>query len=175
MYCGMTETPYISSIEADQLFNECHRASPQNILEKLAFVAAWSTSGRHAALFEYDTDLNHALYLLGQAFEKMEQRDEAAKFYRLAIEAWPIDEDAYVAYSNTEVNRDNQIEVLERGLILFDDPRVRFNLAHAYLDVGKESDALRHLRFIDKSWSHFDAVARDMERAKKLIKSKKKY
>lgn len=154
---------WVSDSEADTLFFELRSAKPSEQIERLQFVVDWLNGTRVNSLFEYDTDLNHTLYLLGLSHESEGRFSEAALFFRSAIEVWPQDIAAYIAFSNVSDNLNDQIEVLENGLKHFDDPRVRLNLAHAYGDNGNASMALHHLSAIPKNWPEYSIVGEDIE------------
>ncbi len=140
------------------------------MLVNLAFVTGWVEEGQQRPAFEYDTDLNHALYLLGLAHESQGNLTQAARYFLEAIKVWPEDAQSYVAYSNTEVDLERQIEVLEGGLCIFDDPSVRFNLAHAYMDLERFGKALVHLEAIDSEWDDFPKVLNDLALIKLVLR-----
>jgi tetratricopeptide (TPR) repeat protein len=159
----MNTSVYISSEEADRLFIECRALTSRAVIVRLQFVSNWLKKEKKEPLFEYDTDLNHACYLLGLAHEKLGDTHSASAFYLSAIQVWPEDADAYVAFSNNETDASKQIPILERGLQKFEDSRVRFNLAHAYMDLGQYEDAKSHLGKIDPSWSNYKQVEEELQ------------
>jgi len=154
----MKHNTWKSSEEADAWFRQLDGLNAEQVIQRLEYVREAREHENTATLFEYDTDHNHAWYLLGLAHEKLGDLTTAAKCFRVAAETWPSDADAYVAYSNTEPNARLQTEFLEAGLQHVDDPRIRFNLANAYFDLAAPENALRHLEAISGDWESYGEV-----------------
>ncbi len=102
---------WVSDKDADTLFTELRSAKHSEKIERLQFVADWLNGAQEYSLFEYDTDLNHALYLLGFSHEAEGRLLEASLYFRHAIEIWPQDIEAYIAFSNVSDDLNQQIEV----------------------------------------------------------------
>jgi tetratricopeptide (TPR) repeat protein len=139
---------------------------------RLNYLETERQKGFPTALFEYDTDHNHAWYLRGLAFEKLGNRTEAASCFLVAIEVWPDDADSYVAYSNTEDDLEAITEVLERGVVRTDDERIRFNLANTYLDLNLPERAVSHANSLMRSGSTLSGIEETLETAKRAIEEK---
>lgn len=166
----MKEEYWKSSEQADKWFRELSTLDAAERVRELGYVTEIWNSADRVPIFEYDTDHNHAWYLLGLAYEEGGNFAEAAKCFRVSAEIWPNDADAYVAFSNVERDAASQVEVLEEGLKFVDDPRIRFNLANAYLDLGDPKNALVQLNAIPKSWSEYSDVKVSISQADTLMK-----
>lgn len=154
---------YYDSNAADALFSEINSAEPDVVISSLSFLMK-DTDKEKVLNFEYDTDLNHAWYLLGSAFEKLGRLESAASCFKRAAEIWPEDSEAFLAYSNTENSLQKQIPFLEWGCSVNDDMRIKFNLANALIDNGEKNRALEILLLIPDDVDFHE----DLARARKL-------
>lgn len=160
---------FVVSDDADDLFRELNNAEPARVLSQLAFVEEAAHTDSHAPVFEYDTDHNHAWYLLGLAYEKMGDNLCASKCFLNAIDAWPDDASSYVAYSNVEPDPRKIPEVLRSGVVRTNDYRINFNLANTYMDLGKPDKALEALRRIKLNSENRGEVEESIRRASKKV------
>lgn len=149
---------FVTSDQADTLFSKLNSAPAVQVLEQLQFVSRFDAEESERPFFEFDTDLNHAWYLIGLAHEALGNQSEAARSFRRAAEVWPSDAEAFLAYSNVEQDLDAQIAFLTWGLTKTDDPRIMFNLANAYLDTGRPIEAMQALDGIPSKVSFWDDV-----------------
>ncbi len=168
--CVLTEEQkFLSSREADDLFHRLDTAEPSVVIDELAFLTDYSFVGDQPPVFEYDTDLNHAFYLLGLAYEKNAFYSKSSECFQKAIEAWPQDVESYVAVSNVEDNLELQVEILERGVQFCPDPRILLNLAHAYGDLQLLGKALKMLQRISPTWEQYDLVTFSIDKIGRRI------
>lgn len=158
-----------SSSEADQLFERLNAAEPAVVISELEFITKSKEYDEGEVIFEYDSDHNHAWYLLGLAYEALGNKKEAALCFVRAIKIYPSDADAYVAYSNTEDKLEEQVTCLEIGLRQFEDPRVRLNLANALLDLNQPRKALFHLEQIAPGFKNYSKVVEAKEIASLIL------
>jgi tetratricopeptide (TPR) repeat protein len=104
--------------------------------------------------FPYSKDRNHAWYLLGDCFSKLERFNEAATAFGHALRSWPLDGQAMfaIAYCYSEAKKpDLSIRYLTK-LIEHHGPKdaYLYNLANAYFDCDDFDAALEIYRRLSK-------------------------
>src|SRR5262245_11469038 len=99
---------------------------------------------------QFDSDRNHAWYLVGDILFHQGNLDEAAVAFRKAIKEWPQDVDARMALANcmSELGRHRWAVFHLRKAIssASDVPALRYNLGNAYFDLGQYGAAIREYK-----------------------------
>lgn len=123
----------------------------------------------------YDSDLNHAWYIIGKGFDRRGEQTRAVAAFERALEEWPDDAEAHsmlgCLYSDIG-NHGSAGHHFRRALAL--DPasdEVKYNLANALFDQGKYEDAIALYQEISDAKSEAGRLAR---KNLKLAKSKLK-
>lgn len=162
---------HLSGEEADKLFSQLNVASPDRVLRALDYLVKAREAASPAVFFDYDSNHNHAWYLIGLAYEKQGRFAMAADAFHYAAKIYPSDASAYLAFSNVEDDLRRQVTVLEQALDTIEDWELRFNLANAYMDLGDPASALRHLEKIDPALADDTEVNESKRIARAAVKA----
>jgi len=108
------------------------------------------------------SDLNHAWYVVGDAFYKLGDQENALRSFRKALFYWSNDCDSYLAITNCSESLEEVEECIVRGLeICPNDDRLKINYANLLLDAGRNLDAKRVISKVDRD-SDVHSVASDI-------------
>lgn len=124
----------------------------------------------------YDVDLNHAWYLIGDAYYKQGKFQFAISAFKKAMEAWPDDKEAILALSNSysESNLPEKSEqVLRDGLKKWpNNEQYIYNLANSLFDQKKYQEAISLYKKINNKSDLAMLAKRNIKSAKKMTKRK---
>lgn len=118
----------------------------------------------------FTNDLNHAWYIVGDAYFKLNDYKLAIQSFKKALEYWDEDISAMIALSNSysELKAPELAsKVLENGLRV--DPfneTLNYNLGNAYFDQERYQDASSCYKKIDQSSNLFDMAQNNLKAIK---------
>lgn len=113
----------------------------EDILELIFNEIEWKVN------YPFDANRNHAWYIIGDIYFKLQEYKKAEKAFSASLEADPSDVSAMMALANcySELQKpDLAGEMLNRALLLRPgDADLLYNLGNTYFDEGAFGEALR--------------------------------
>ncbi len=127
----------------------------------------------------YRSDLNHAWYIVGDIFYRLEKYEQAISAFKKSLDDRPDDVEAIMALANSysEANMPEKAEeILRKGKEIDpDNSAITYNLANSLFDQGEYCRAIDFYRAINMSDGEIYGLAqKNIKRVKKLLRKKGK-
>ena len=126
------------------IFEEIHDLSRQNSYQKV--IEKLLANNGQSIRSPYDSDLNHAWYLIGDAYYRLGNLEFAVSAFKKAIQQWADDKDAILALSNcySELNSLSDAENVLRTAIQKwpGDGYYWYNLGNSLFDQRKYEESI---------------------------------
>lgn len=119
----------------------------------------------------YDSDLNHAWYIVGDIYFENGNYESAIHAFKQALTAWPMDKDAMLALANSysEIVMPDKAEKVLRDALKLDpkNPLLLYNLANSLFDQGNYQDSIILYEKIEKKDDEvYELAQKNIKRAK---------
>lgn len=112
----------------------------------------------------YNTDLNHAWYIVGDLLYKKKQYKKAIHAFKKALVSWSSDIEALWAIANCYSNLGKpgwaRFYLSKAMQIDKKQDALKYNLANALFDMGKYDEALKHYKGVGKKDKQLFKLAR---------------
>ena len=126
------------------VFDNIHKLSQEEKYRSMLDLLL--TSSGASVQSPYDTDINHAWYLAGDAYFRLGDFQQAVSAFKKAKESWGEDRDSFLALANSYSELglpEKSEEVLREGLKIWQgDEEFSYNLGNALFDRCLYRDAI---------------------------------
>lgn len=126
----------------------------------------------------YDSDLNHAWYIVGDIFFKQGEYEQAVSSFKKALDDWPDDVDAMLALSNcySELNMPKKSEevLLKAKKISPMNMSIIYNLGNSFFDQKMYQQAINMYNIVESTDENLQSLAtKNIKRAEEKLKNHK--
>ncbi len=156
------------------IFNHVHQLSKQG--EYQAILNELLAHDQSVIVSPYDTDENHAWYLVGNAYFKLKNYQQAISSFKRAIECWQDDKDGYLALANSysDFGLPKKAEqVLRTALKKWpSDEKFVYNMGNALFDQKKYQDSIIYYEKVLSDFQLVSMANKNIKEAKKMVRHK---